>query len=239
MNLLLEWAVDFAPLLGRLVLACFLGAMVGFERENHGQAAGFRTNIIVALSACLVMEISLGLETMYRAMDDESVIRLDPGRLPSYAVAGMGFLGAGAIIKGKGSVRGLTTAAGLWMVTAIGLAVGARLYTPAVATTAISLLVLYSFRRLLRPLVNHDLHTVLTITCHCPNLRLKELREVLESHETMEVKSVNYYRDFRNDRVTYRLRLLSKEAIPRGRIVSDLLALAGIENVAWEEADVP
>lgn len=234
-----EWALNLLPVTGRLLAASFLGALIGLERENHGQAAGIRTNILVAVSACLIMEISTGLEQMYSYMDSESVVRLDPGRLPSYAVAGMGFLGAGAIIKGRGSVRGLTTAAGLWMVTAIGLAVGAGMFEAAILTTVISLVILYFFRRSLRPLIDHDMHSILTIRCRCPQLRLKDIREVLEPHESMEIKSVNYYRDLTEERVTYKLRLLSKERIPRARIVTDLTALTGLEAVAWEEADVP
>lgn len=234
-ELLSEWL----PLLGRLTMACLLGALIGFEREAHGQAAGFRTNIIVAMSACLIMEIALSLEYMYRLMGDESVVRLDPGRLPSYAIAGMGFLGAGAIIKGKGSVRGLTTAAGLWLVTAIGLAVGAGLYAEALFTTILSLLILYNIRRILRPLIAHDLHSILTLRCKCPDLRLKDIRNVLDQFETLEVKAVNYYNEITQGFVTYRLRLQSKENIPRPLIVKELLKLHGLQSIHWEEADVP
>jgi len=230
---------DLLPLLGRLVLACLLGALIGFEREAHGQAAGFRTNIIVCMSACLIMEIALGLEEMFRLMNHESVVRLDPGRLPSYAMAGMGFLGAGAIIKGKGSVRGLTTAAGLWLVTAIGLAVGAGMYPEALFTSMLTLLILYNIRRILRPLIAHDMHSLLTLRCKCPELRLKNIKEVLERFETLEVKAVNYYNEVTEGRVTYRLRLQSKENIPRGQVVKELVALYGLESISWEEADVP
>jgi putative Mg2+ transporter-C (MgtC) family protein len=234
-----ELLSDWLPLLGRLTMACLLGALIGFEREAHGQAAGFRTNIIVAMSACLIMEIALSLEYMYRLMGDESVVRLDPGRLPSYAMAGMGFLGAGAIIKGRGSVRGLTTAAGLWLVTAIGLAVGAGLYAEALFTTIISLLILYNIRRILRPLIAHDMHSLLTVRCKCPELRLRDIKEVLERFETLEVKAVNYYNEVSQGHVTYKLRLQSKESIPRGQIVTELVNLYGLESVYWEEADVP
>ena len=100
--------------LSRLVLAAVVGAAIGFEREAHGQAAGLRTFILVTVGACLMMMLSLEMEELHRHLAvDQSVVRLDPARIASYAIASMGFLGAGAIITGKGSVRGLTTAAGL------------------------------------------------------------------------------------------------------------------------------
>src|SRR5512135_2344720 len=111
--------------LGKILLAAILGGAVGFERESHGQAAGFRTNILVCVGACLMMMLSLELEHLFRNLTSETAVRLDPGRIASYAIASMGFLGGGAIIKGKGSVRGLTTAASLWLDTGLGLAVGA------------------------------------------------------------------------------------------------------------------
>ncbi len=116
--------------LGKLVLAALLGGAIGFERETHGQAAGVRTNILVGVGACLMMILSLHMEELFRHLNADSTVRLDPGRIASYAIASMGFLGAGAIIKGKGSVRGLTTAAGLWLVTGIGLSVRRRSYFP-------------------------------------------------------------------------------------------------------------
>ena len=129
--------------IGKLLLAAAVGGAIGFEREAHGQAAGFRTYVIVGVASCLMMMLSLHMEELYRTLSDKSVVRLDPGRIASYAIASMGFLGAGAIIKGKGSVRGLTTAAGLSAATGIGLAVGAGYIITALVTTAIILASLY------------------------------------------------------------------------------------------------
>ena len=110
--------------LTKLVIAAVIGGAIGFEREAHGQAAGLRTYILVSVGACLMMMLSMEMEHFYRHLSvDQSVVRLDPARIASYAIASMGFLGAGAIITGKGTVRGLTTAAGLWLVTGIGLGV--------------------------------------------------------------------------------------------------------------------
>src|SRR4030042_2995797 len=115
----------------KLALAALVGGAIGFERETHGEAAGLRTNILVCVGACLMMLLSLYMEELYRHLGSgPSVVRLDPSRIASYAIASMGFLGAGAIITGKGSVRGLTTAAGLWLATGLGLASGAGSLIP-------------------------------------------------------------------------------------------------------------
>ncbi|MCK7471467.1 MAG: MgtC/SapB family protein [Desulfomicrobium escambiense] len=119
----------------------------GDPRTRRRQASAPTT--LVSVGSCLIMLLSLNMEAMYRALDvSQSVVRLDPGGIASYAIAGIGFLGAGAIIKGKGTIRGLTTAAGLWLVTGVGLSVGANYIIPAVCTTLISVLLLYRCRRL-------------------------------------------------------------------------------------------
>src|SRR4030066_1904225 len=145
---------------GKLLLAAFIGGAIGFERESHGQAAGFRTYLIVGVGACLMMLLSLHMEGIFRRLNVDSVVRLDPGRIASYAIASMGFLGAGAIIKGKGSVRGLTTAAGLWLGTGIGLSVGAGYILPALSSTLLSLFIIYGVRRV-KKFFPHDVYTIL------------------------------------------------------------------------------
>ncbi|MBF0552352.1 MAG: MgtC/SapB family protein, partial [Deltaproteobacteria bacterium] len=119
----------------KLLLATLLGGLIGFERETHGQAAGFRTYILVSLGCCLIMMTSLHLHDIFKHFDSNSSVRIDPGRIASYALAGMGFMGAGAIIVGKGTVKGLTTAAGMWMIAAVGLAVGSGYFVPAISVT--------------------------------------------------------------------------------------------------------
>jgi putative Mg2+ transporter-C (MgtC) family protein len=129
----------------RLLLAALLGATVGFERERNEQPAGLRTNILVSIGACLFTLMStVGID---RATGDlETAFRFDPSRVVSQVVVGIGFLGAGAIIKHGLTVRGLTTAAGLWVVAAIGTAVGLGSYDLALAATVIALVALYALR---------------------------------------------------------------------------------------------
>lgn len=107
----------------RLFLSCVLGGLIGFERQSRHKSAGLRTNVLVCIGSCLMMILSLQIEGADRA------------RIAAQVVSGIGFLGAGAIMKEGLSVTGLTTAACLWVVAGVGLAVGAGEYTGAVVTT--------------------------------------------------------------------------------------------------------
>jgi len=127
----------------RLALAGVLGGAVGFEREYFGKAAGLRTHCLVAVASCLIMEVSTGIFELYK-----SQVAVDPSRIAAQVVSGIGFLGAGAIIRSGTSIKGLTTAASLWAVSAIGLACGIGFYSAAIFTTVIVLAILFLFSRL-------------------------------------------------------------------------------------------
>ena len=119
----------------RLILAGILGGMVGFERERREKAAGFKTHILVCIGSCLIMLTSMHMFDIYKG-----IAVLDPARIAAQVVTGVGFLGAGTIIRFRASVRGLTTAASLWAIAAIGLAVGSGFYLAAIVTSIIILL---------------------------------------------------------------------------------------------------
>ena len=120
-------------LVARLALGLVLGAMIGFERELHRQPAGFRTHSLVAVGAALFTIISAYGFTG---------VAVDPTRIAAQIVSGIGFIGAGTILQHRGNVRGLTTAASLWSVAAIGMAAGAGMIVIAVIGTALILIVL-------------------------------------------------------------------------------------------------
>lgn len=107
----------------KLMLSLLLGAVVGLERRHKGQIAGMRTFALISMGATLAMLISIYIPQEYMGLKNG-----DPGRIAAQVISGIGFLGAGAIIQMKGSVRGLTTAAGIWMTACIGLAVGSGMY---------------------------------------------------------------------------------------------------------------
>jgi putative Mg2+ transporter-C (MgtC) family protein len=129
----------------RLALAAALGGAVGIERELREREAGLRTHLLVSLGSALFTIVSAyGFHAFLSS--GASVVRADPTRIAAQIVTGIGFLGAGAIIRQGLSVRGLTTAATLWVVAAIGLAVGAGYYSGALITTAVVLFSLYPLR---------------------------------------------------------------------------------------------
>ncbi len=119
----------------RLILAGVLGGAIGFERERREKAAGFKTHTLVCIGSCLIMLTSMHIFDIYKG-----IATVDPARIAAQVVTGVGFLGAGTIIRFRASVRGLTTAASLWAIAGVGLAVGSGFYLAAIVTVVIILL---------------------------------------------------------------------------------------------------
>ena len=126
----------------RLLLAAVLAGAIGIERELREQEAGLRTHMLVCVGATMFMIVGVYAWADYQLSNSIGVV-VDPSRVASYVVSGIGFLGAGAIIRHGINVRGLTTAASLWVVAAIGVAVGAGMYGLSIATTALVILALW------------------------------------------------------------------------------------------------
>ena len=144
--------LSFTELALRIVLAIVLGGMIGFEREWSGQAAGFRTHILVTLGAALfTLAGAYGLEDFFG--EGQRAVAVDPTRIAAQVVTGIGFLGAGAIIQRWINARGLTTAAALWVAAAIGVAIGLGYIVGAVATAVASLIVLAGLKLLERTIL--------------------------------------------------------------------------------------
>ncbi|MBU1727619.1 MAG: MgtC/SapB family protein [Candidatus Omnitrophica bacterium] len=125
----------------RLLLAVVLSGLIGLERQFHKRTAGLRTHILVSLGSCLIMLTSLYVFDIY-----SSKVPLDPTRIAAGVITGIGFLGAGTIIRDREGIRGLTTAASLWAVAGIGMAVGCGFYVGAVFTSVLVLVVLFFLR---------------------------------------------------------------------------------------------
>jgi len=135
---------DF-QIIARLLLSTILAGLIGFERELHRRNAGLRTHILVSLGSTLIMLTSLYVFDIYKG-----IAPLDPTRIAAGVITGIGFLGGGAIIRARAgeAVRGLTTAASLWVVAGVGLATGCGFYSAAIISTTITLIVLLFLRRL-------------------------------------------------------------------------------------------
>ncbi|MBR5673897.1 MAG: MgtC/SapB family protein [Muribaculaceae bacterium] len=135
--------VNLIGAIAKLVLSLVLGATIGIERRRKGQIAGLRTFALISMGATLAMLISIYIPQEYLGLKNG-----DPGRIAAQVVSGVGFLGAGAIIQMKGSVRGLTTAAGIWMTACIGLAVGAGMYLISIIATLLIIFILVNIERI-------------------------------------------------------------------------------------------
>lgn len=127
----------------RLFLAVVLGGLIGFERESHNRPAGFRTHILVCSGSALIMMVSA---YGFTGQFGEGFMS-DPGRIAAGVVTGIGFLGAGTIMQQRGSIQGLTTAASIWVVSGVGLAVGVGFYLGSAVTTAFVLISLLLLKR--------------------------------------------------------------------------------------------
>lgn len=137
---------EFLTMSFRIILSLILSGLIGFEREVNRHSAGFRTHILVGVSATLLMLMSLyGFQDYI--LENQEIVRFDPARIPSYVVSGIGFLGAGTIIVTGMTVKGLTTAASIWAVAGLGLVVGIGMYDIAILTTVIILLSLIFLNR--------------------------------------------------------------------------------------------
>lgn len=148
-------APDYATVFVRLLLAAVLSGIVGWERERLRKPAGFRTHILVGIGSTLVMLTSLYVPALFPRFN------VDPGRIAAQVVVGIGFLGAGTILHSReGWVSGLTTAASLWVVAGVGLAVGIGFYPAAIAAWALVIVALYFLNRIDDYIEHHLYHTV-------------------------------------------------------------------------------
>lgn len=126
----------------RLVLAMLIGSVIGWERKRKGQVAGLRTFTLISMGACLAMLLSIYVPQEYMGLKNG-----DPGRIAAQVVTGVGFLGGGAMIQQKGSIRGLTTAAGIWVVATLGMAVGVGMYGAAIVATLLVMVTLITLEQ--------------------------------------------------------------------------------------------
>lgn len=183
-----EWEVFL-----RLTLSCVLGGVIGYERQSRRKSAGLRTNMLVCLGSCLVMLLSTAI---YQGVEGRT--NADPARLAAQVVSGIGFLGAGAIMKEGLTVTGLTTAACLWVVAGVGLATGGGYYTAALLATGLVFVTLGALSRI-DEWVLHDNHILLTVFTRDLPGQLVHINECLEDLD-LTVHTVKTVRSEVSDR---------------------------------------
>jgi putative Mg2+ transporter-C (MgtC) family protein len=169
----------------RLALAAVLGSIVGIERERLQWAAGLRTHMLVSVGSCLFMIVSaFGFAEALKQQN----VNLDPSRIAAQVVSGIGFLGAGTILFRGEIVKGLTTAASLWAVAAVGLASGSGLYVAAVSTTALLLIILAGVKPLEERFRKKTMVRELRIRCEQGSIDFKTIHEFMGPHGHQHVQ---------------------------------------------------
>lgn len=180
------WLIDEWHILLRLLLAMLLGGLVGLERERSNHAAGLRTHILVCLGSALIMMLSI---YGFKDFANELNVRIDPARLATAVITGVGFLGAGTILFTGKSITGLTTAASIWVVAAIGLATGAGFFFASIVSTVLVLLNLWVFNKLeLRYIRGNKLHVVTLHTLSEPGF-LEQVSSFMEQ-EKIKIRKI-------------------------------------------------
>lgn len=175
----------------KLVLSMLLGSVVGFERRRKGQTAGVRTFSLISMGATLAMLLSIYVPQEYMGLKNG-----DPGRIAAQVITGIGFLGAGAIIQMKGSVRGLTTAAGIWMVAIIGMAVGLGMYWLSIIASALILFVLAYLEGFEKHLSRGAEARIIRIRVHTILSEITDYEAVLNNHN---IKLNNFFVEYDYD----------------------------------------
>jgi len=214
-------------MLVRLLLGAAFGGIIGYERQVHGRPAGFRTHMLVCIASVLIMEVSEYYH--YLALQDPSYVRVDPGRIAAGAITGVGFLGAGVIVKMGATVQGLTTAACLWMVSAIGLALGTGLYAASSMAFALTLFALLLLRAVER-MASKIIFKFLGVTAG-EEVREEEIRAVLEKRG-VSVYGADYEKDRATGELSIRYTIALRDTVPTRELADELAALPAVRKVS-------
>ena len=184
----------------RLMLSMALGMIVGAERKRKGQIAVVRTFALISMGACLAMLLSIYVPQVYMGLKNG-----DPGRIAAQVITGVGFLGGGAMIQMKGSVRGLTTAAGIWMVAIIGMAVGLGMYWLSALACALIMFILVQLERFEHMVSRGSESRIIRICTDCILHDIADYRKVLARHR---ISLHNFFVDYDYERQETRLNLV-------------------------------
>jgi len=221
--------MPYVEFLGRLVLAALLGGVVGLEREIHGRPAGIRTYLILSLGTALLMVLSEYLVVGYHGKYPGVSLQGDPGRIAGQAITGIGFLGAGVIIRYQDIVRGLTTAACVWLVCSVGLAVGAGFYVLGVMVTLLTLLALIGLKAVERRMRKDWFEDLQVVSTDLPG-QITRVKSLITQHG-FEVTASGLRRDAEKKELKATFQVRVRAIQPPREILQDLLALEGVKEV--------
>ena len=207
----------------RLVVGCILGGLIGWERELNDRPAGFRTHILVTVGSALIMIISINIFHMFPDSD------ADPGRIAAQVVSGIGFLGAGTIIREGINVRGLTTAASLWAVAAIGLAIGAGFYFSGIATTGLVYVALMFLNRINFTVTERKMLIIRAIDR--PGL-LGDIGQLLAKNH-LNISNITMDKNSDDDLIRVKIKVKTPPDFRFENINDQLYQIVGISHLEW------
>jgi putative Mg2+ transporter-C (MgtC) family protein len=229
------WLIDmfisqsdfYFSMVTRLIVACLLGGIIGFEREHVHRPAGFRTHILVCVGSALVMVTSEYIYNHYSAS-----VNVDPARLGAQVISGIGFLGAGTIIKEGISVKGLTTAASLWAVSCVGIAVGIGFYSGAFAATVIIFLTLVVIKKTQGKIASQR-NIRIYIHTRIKKGQVHEMSSIIEEFGA-KIKKTDFMSSERDGEMVLRYTMDVSNQLPVAELIEALLCHESVRRV-YEE----
>lgn len=213
----------------RLLLSLLIGGVIGFERASRRQNAGLRTHILICLGSTLLMLLSIWVPDEFMEAKNG-----DPGRIAAQVVSGIGFLGAGSIIRLGNTVKGLTTAASLWLVAALGLAIGAGMYIPCLVALGISLFALIVLEPIERYLFPAERFKHLVISYSGNSEFPEKVRKVIEAYG-IPVQSVDVEKNLRKGESQVRFLVRVPVETDTGDLYKLIKDVGGVEKVELRE----
>ncbi len=230
---------QFKEIIFKLLIAAILGSFIGLERDKKGRAAGLRTHILVSLGSALFMIISTEIFELYKANNVNSILRIDPARIAAQIITGIGFIGAGAIIRSKFDIRGLTTASSIWVCAGIGMAVGIGYYIPAFITSLIALFTLI-FLHKLELLYFKDAYVEIDLFLKDEDNLLEDVKNFIKQ-SNVDLRLFTFTRNFEdkllNISIIIKLKYRSKKNFYSKALISNLEKRFknSLKKISWKE----
>ncbi|MDR3337292.1 MAG: MgtC/SapB family protein [Treponema sp.] len=218
-----------ADMIIRLCLSFAAGIIIGFERASRHQVAGLRTHVLICLGATLLMLLSIWLPQEYNYLKNG-----DPGRIAAQVVSGIGFLGAGAMIRLGNNIKGLTTAASLWLIAAVGMTIGAGMFLAAALVEVLTLIALLGLGAIETKVFPSERNKILEL--HFKNM-VPDTKELLNTVKSFGVRVQSMDVDQAFDKKGTKLRLLVgfPSTIDITKLIQELKNIKGLENVDLKE----
>ena len=230
----MEYQEEIIRFFTRLIAALILGGLIGIEREYHGRAAGIRTNIMVCLGSAIVMAGTQLFQEIYILQGSDSVFRIDPGRIAAGIITGIGFLGGGVIMKTGDTIRGLTTAASIWFVAAIGIIAGNGLFIPAAIATVLGLVVLIGLHPIDKMIASSKSENITIIGSSNEHENIiAGYKDILDQNHIV-IQNIKYSVKMDKKEHCDIISIRSRKINDKHEIFSRLARLSGVNEVRWE-----